>query len=1070
MGKSEKKRKAPEPGTDIPYGNGTIMKVKVSNFMCHKNLEVDLGPRINFIVGENGSGKSAVLTALSVCLGMKKAAKERSDRGMKGFIREGSTQAKVEVSIRNVGQDALEPDLYGNVIMVERTINATGAAPFKIRNQWGKEMGSSRDALTRVTDHFNIDVDNPIVVMSQDSSRQFLHSGKDSDKYRFFVKATLLEDIQQKIAYIKDLVKSMDQQIQEQEEKLPKVEQEVVRLKEEFESYTAIERLREQVQEFRRRLAWADVYQSEIMLKQTEDEGENLRNLRPTLETNIRDQAETVANCQAEVNEAEKRLAELQAETATLIADIHAAHQKQSTLLREKTRAETNAMAHANEITRAEGSKKELEDAIEQARAALQQQSQAQDDSLQRAVEAQTAKLAELKARHDEIVARTETRASADREAQGAMRSAEMAVKDETEKLRDMESKLREASADKGELLDKLAGKNGPQKLRKLVDLVRKRAKEFSQPPIGPIGLYVKLKEEYWADAVEETIGQGLGSWLVGNMSDRDVLNKMIKHDCQMQGVTIVSMNVRRDRYDLERNAAQRPPKSFKTMLDVLEFENDAVFNNVVDTSQVERVVLVESQNMAMDVVEKHANVAEAFTKDRKIVKRGNTRMDTAFRFNLRAKLSADKKERVTTLKAGIAECKKQLAVLTQNLAAARERANRVARAREEDRREARDVRGELSRAQEALAEARAAADEDLGVAGVDVRELETELEGIVADLDGPLRRKGEELKTALAAAAEAAKLAHDEHEALKARAEEQTPVSVRLEAAVTSATETLKTAEEHAKYYEGKRAELAATIAENDTSVAQLREAVTICARGAKRVCPREKAEAYLDPALEGKELAVAELQKLYDQATRRMAKEEQRLGRPQDRVQRELNAQTSLLARLRETLRNSREPCKKLQRGVKARQRLLKEASTNVQKEVSHRFNLYLQKKGNAGKITVDYHAGSLELDVKMAGSGNTVKDTRSLSGGERSYSTLALTLSLGEAIESPFRAMDEFDVFMDAVNRKVSMDNLIEFARDDLNADKQFLFITPQDISAVDAADADIKVQRMKAARPS
>ena len=47
---------------------------------------------------------------------------------------------------------------------------------------------------------------------------------------------------------------------------------------------------------------------------------------------------------------------------------------------------------------------------------------------------------------------------------------------------------------------------------------------------------------------------------------------------------------------------------------------------------------------------------------------------------------------------------------------------------------------------------------------------------------------------------------------------------------------------------------------------------------------------------------------------------------------------------------------------------------------------------------------------------------------------------------------------------------MDNLIEFARDDLNCDKQFLFITPQDISAVCAADSDIKVQRMKAARPN
>jgi len=33
-----------------------------------------------------------------------------------------------------------------------------------------------------------------------------------------------------------------------------------------------------------------------------------------------------------------------------------------------------------------------------------------------------------------------------------------------------------------------------------------------------------------------------------------------------------------------------------------------------------------------------------------------------------------------------------------------------------------------------------------------------------------------------------------------------------------------------------------------------------------------------------------------------------------------------------------------------------------------------------------------------------------------------------------------------------------------------DKQFMFITPQDISAVDATAHDVKVQRMKAARPS
>ena len=85
-------------------------------------------------------------------------------------------------------------------------------------------------------------------------------------------------------------------------------------------------------------------------------------------------------------------MTEFEAEAATLIADIQAAHQKHTTLFREKTRAETNVMSHANEITRAEASRKEMETAIAQARASMQQQSQAQADSLQRAVEAQTAK------------------------------------------------------------------------------------------------------------------------------------------------------------------------------------------------------------------------------------------------------------------------------------------------------------------------------------------------------------------------------------------------------------------------------------------------------------------------------------------------------------------------------------------------------------------------------------------------------------------------------------------------------------------------------------------------------
>lgn len=40
---------------------------------------------------------------------------------------------------------------------------------------------------------------------------------------------------------------------------------------------------------------------------------------------------------------------------------------------------------------------------------------------------------------------------------------------------------------------------------------------------------------------------------------------------------------------------------------------------------------------------------------------------------------------------------------------------------------------------------------------------------------------------------------------------------------------------------------------------------------------------------------------------------------------------------------------------------------------------------------------------------------RDLKGLSGGEKSFSTLCFMMSLWESVHSPFRCMDEFDVFM-------------------------------------------------------
>jgi hypothetical protein len=67
------------------------------------------------------------------------------------------------------------------------------------------------------------------------------------------------------------------------------------------------------------------------------------------------------------------------------------------------------------------------------------------------------------------------------------------------------------------------------------------------------------------------------------------------------------------------------------------------------------------------------------------------------------------------------------------------------------------------------------------------------------------------------------------------------------------------------------------------------------------------------------------------------------------------------------------------------------------------------------------------------------------RSLSGGERTYSTICFLLALWFISSSPFRAVDEFDVFCDETTRKTAADHLITQA---LKKNFQLILITPLD----------------------
>ena len=56
----------------IRYGNGAITYIHLSDFMGHKEFKWRPDPKINFITGDNGAGKSAILQAMNIGLGIGK--------------------------------------------------------------------------------------------------------------------------------------------------------------------------------------------------------------------------------------------------------------------------------------------------------------------------------------------------------------------------------------------------------------------------------------------------------------------------------------------------------------------------------------------------------------------------------------------------------------------------------------------------------------------------------------------------------------------------------------------------------------------------------------------------------------------------------------------------------------------------------------------------------------------------------------------------------------------------------------------------------------------------------------
>merc|ERR1711868_123336 len=131
-------------------------------------------------------------------------------------------------------------------------------------------------------------------------------------------------------------------------------------------------------------------------------------------------------------------------------------------------------------------------------------------------------------------------------------------------------------------------------------------------------------------------------------------------------------------------------------------------------------------------------------------------------------------------------------------------------------------------------------------------------------------------------------------------------------------------------------------------------------------------------------------------------------------------------------------------------------KTISNIIARRFAHESSTFSSEYGNTISIDINHQNRELNFHFRNPEGDSVRTDINSLSGGEKSYAQMCLIASLWENMNPPFRALDEWDVFLDALNRKNISRTLLEFGLK--HTDNQFLFISPQGAGDIDVDPAD------------
>ncbi|KAM6917310.1 structural maintenance of chromosomes protein 6 [Lycodopsis pacificus] len=1014
-------------GTPSSTGDiGLIESITLKNFMCHRWLgPFQFGPNVNFIVGNNGSGKSAILTALIVGLGGKATVTNRG-MSLKDFVKSSENTADITVKLRNRGQDAFKRDVYGDCISIEHRISSDGCRTCRLKNKSGQLVSNKKEELTAILDHFNIQLDNPVSILNQEMSKQFLHSKSESDKYKFFMKATLLEQMRRDYIHIKQTKTVTRQQVERQEESLKDLKQEFLQKKERYEKWPSFSEMKVVLENLKKAMAWSLVREKEQLVQQLQEDVEK--------ETNNPKHQDNLQLCQSEVTQVEKTLQYIKSR-------VDGMRQEQESLsednLRLKEEVKVVSKAHKeqelvyfralNKLKQSEKEQDLLQEKMNKARTSV-----SFDNYVDTEYTKQQKKISSLK----EQLAELETKGSKLNQEIKNKHQALFTGREERDKLRleerniqvVYESKLRRKNQILASRTNKLKrfGEQVPDLLGSIAEAYA--TGRFLKRPVGPIGACISLKDPMLAVAVECCLRSFMKAFCCDNYKDEAVLQElMCRYYPKGNRPQLIVSRFSEKVYNIHGRKAHHP--EYPSVLDIITATSPVIINCLIDMRAIESILIIKEKDKARRVMQQSRppkNCREAFTAEGDQV--FSNRYYTSD-FSMAKYLGGDLETEISMLESDLENHQAQLSRFQLHVSSVTEDIISMENVLNNTIMTLKTTLASVNQVKASITELETAGEEHIDdissleeVAQENRQKLEAEKQSVYeakTELDQH-QRAAEDTESKYSAVRERIDQLSEDTEALK---DEQ----LKLDAECAKRERTLKILETKLKAHDDNIQAMNIELAEREE---ELQEYVA----KATEISPERQQVTGSTRSIDTEITRLKKTIKVF----------ESNHGE-QEQVVREYAQALALYREKTNQVRDLRRFIDQLDNIMSDRQDRYKTMRRSLSVRCKLYFNNFLIKMNCCGSMVFDHNNETLSISVKPPGrEDHGVSDMRSLSGGERSFSTVCFMLSLWEITESPFRCLDEFDVYMDMHNRRISLDLLLELSeRQHL---RQFIFITP------------------------